>query len=98
MFLIEKMAGRKVAGLILTIGGRNILTLLSCMRASGVEAATRWGICGGGNIAIQNDSVHLNVGVRIGNRREECFGVRMDGICEDILLVTKLNHRSPSRR
>ena len=82
----------KVALFILAVYRSHILTLFSRVRTSGVEATARGGICRGGNITAKHDSVHLNIGIRVRNCREECLCIRVTGIGEDIFLVTKLNH------
>ena len=48
----------------------------------------------GGDIALKDDSVHLHVGIRLGDSREERLGIGVKGIIKDILLVTELHHRT----
>ena len=86
------MACGKVTGLILLVLGRNVLANLRRMRASRMEATALGGICGGGNISRQVDSLHLYVGVGIRNCGEKCLRVRVNRIVEDILLVSELDH------
>ena len=88
------MTSCKVTFLILTIGRCYILTLFCRMRTSGVEAAARGRISRGGDISLQYDSIHLYVGVRLRDSREERLSVGVQRIVKDVLLVTKLDHRA----
>lgn len=67
---LAEVAGYEVAGLDLTVFGRALRALLGCVGATGVEAASRGGICGGGNVARKVNAVHLDVGIGIGDRGE----------------------------
>ena len=81
-----------MTGLVLGVARGNVLTLFGCVRTSGVEAAALGRISGGGDITLKHYSVHLHVGVRLGDCREERLGVGVQGVIEDILLVTELDH------
>ena len=88
------MAGGKVTGLVLLVAWRNVLTFLGRIRTSRVEETSTRRISGGGDISLEHDTVHLNVRVRLGNRREERLGVRMQRIVKYILLISELDHRA----
>ena len=92
--VLKKVARGKVTGLVLSVGGRDMLALFRRMRTSGVEAAALGRIGGRRNISLENDAVHLHVGIGVGDRREERLGIGMQRICKDILLCAKLYHRS----
>ena len=57
-----------------------------------MEAAALGGICGRGNITLEDDTVHFHVGVGMGNCGEQSLCVGMEGICEDILLGSEFHH------
>ena len=88
------MTSCKVTGLVLRIYGRNVLTLFSSVGTSRMEETALGRISRGGNITLQDDSIHLNVGVRLRDSREERLSVGVQRIVEDILLVTELDHRA----
>ena len=94
LVLAEKVARRKVTGLVLGVARGNVLTLFCSVRTSCVEQTSLRRISGGGNISLKNDSVHLHVGIRLGYSREERLCVGVKGIIKDILLVTELYHRA----
>ena len=62
------------------------------MGASCVEAAALGGICGGRNISLENDSVHLYVGIGMGDSGEQSLCIRMEGLGEDVLLCSEFHH------
>ena len=48
-----------------------------------MEAAALGRVHRGRNISVQHDTVHLHVGIGIGDRREECLRIRVQGVVED---------------
>ena len=78
------MAGNEVTGLVFLVCRCNMLALLCRVGASGMESAALGRICRRRNIAVQNDTVHLYVGIGIGNCREERLGVGVQGVGEDL--------------
>ena len=70
------VASHEVIGLVFTVFGSDMSALLGGVGATCVEATTLRRICRRGNIATEHDAVHLNVGIGIGDRREERIGVR----------------------
>ena len=77
---------------VILVLGCNLGTLRGGVGATGMEAASARRIRRRGNISLENDSVHLFVGVGVGDRGEERLGVGVKGILEDLLLRTELNH------
>ena len=57
-----------------------------------MELTARRGICGGGNIPLENYPVHLHVRVRHRHRRKQCTGIRVEGISEYRGGVALLHH------
>ena len=49
-------------------------------RAPGVEVATRWGVDGRGDIALEDHPVAWTVRVRDRDRRQQCLGVGVNGV------------------
>ena len=86
------MAGCEVAGLVLLVFGGYVLAYLGCVGATGVEAAALGRISRRGDIALKHYAVHLHIGIRVRNCREESLGIGVEGVGEDVLLVTELNH------
>ena len=72
------MASSAVAVTVILIFGSLFLTDICCVRATGMEAAALGRICGGGDISFKNDTVHLNVGIGMGNSGEQGLCVRME--------------------
>ena len=88
------MASREVSRRIFTVNGNLGFASFGSVWATGVETTALWGICGRGNISLQNYSVHLHVRIGIWNGGEESLGVWMERIFEDILLATEFHHRA----
>ena len=88
------MASGEMPLTVFTVLGRDVLTDLLGVGASGVEATASRRICGGGNVAVQHDAVHLNVWVRVRDRREQRPRVRMERMREDVLLAAEFHHRA----
>lgn len=86
------MAGRAMSGLILLVFGGHVLAYLGCVGATGMEAAALGRIGGRGDIALKHYAVHLYIGIGMRDRREESLGIGVEGVLEDVLLVTELNH------
>lgn len=72
------MTSSEMSGLVFLILGTNVLTNFFGVRATRVETATLRRICGRGNISREDYSVHLDVGIGVGYRREKrlCIGVK----------------------
>ncbi len=68
------------------------LTDILGIGATGMEPAALGRIGRRRNITLQLDPFHLHCGIRIGNRREQCLCIRMQGIAENILLGAELHH------
>ena len=62
--------------------------------ATRVETAALRRIGGRWDITLEHDTVHLDVGIRMRNRREKRLRIGMQGMREDILLIAELDHRA----
>ena len=85
------MADHEVARLDLLLLRGLVLALLHAVGTAGVELASGGGIGGGGNGALQHNPVHLRRGVRDGDGGEECLGVGVQGVLEDVHRVAVLH-------
>ena len=74
------MTSGAVAVAVILILGSLFLADVHSVRTASVEAAALGGICGGGYIALQDDSVHLDVGIGMGNSGEQSLCIRMEGL------------------
>ena len=86
------MARCKVSLLVFLIFRGDMLAYFLCVGATGMEAASLGGIGGRRNISLEDDTLHLLIGIRIGNRREQRLGIGVDGVRENVFLGAKLHH------
>ena len=74
------MASGAVAVTVVLILGNLFLTDICCVRATSMEAATLGRICRGRDVSFKNDTVHLNVGIGMGDCGEQSLCLRMERI------------------
>ena len=74
------MASGAVAVTVVLIFGNLFLTDICCVRATSMEAATLGRICRGGDISLEDYSVHLHVGIGMGDCGEERLRIGMQGL------------------
>ena len=81
-----------MAGLMLFVLRRDVPAHFLGVGTAGMEPAALGWIGRRGDIPLQDDAVHLLIGVGIGDGGEQRLGIRMQRFAEDLLLGTELHH------
>lgn len=85
------MAGDHVSVAVVLESGRNFLTDVHTVVATGMEFTAGRRIYGTGNISAQDYALAVPVGIRNGHSREQCFRIGMHRIFEYIFGAGILN-------
>ena len=70
------------------------LTDLHTLAATGMELTALRRVGRGRNTSLQNNTIHLSLRIRNGNRGEQSLGIGVERIVKDILRISKLHQIS----